>query len=117
MGWFVRIVGGAGIFVGAFFLTLFALDYSRPIPTGPDAMRAASAKSLMAALDKYRSTKGSYPVLPAPDSPVAELAKPLVGGQILAAMPPGLQGSRYASFDGKSYGMLLPFERGTCLIE
>jgi hypothetical protein len=98
-----------------FFGTLFALDFFDR--RSRDAARIETAKSIMPALEKYRAAKGAYPVLPVPDSLIKELSGPLVTGGYLGAMPSGLDQTRYASFDGKSFGLWIYLERsGPCKI-
>jgi hypothetical protein len=115
----LRIAGGLAIVVVFFFGTLFALDYMGW--GSPDSIRASNAKAIMEALQKYRAAKGAYPLIPATDGPLAELAGPLVGGGFLSAFPAdptGGQKPRYISADGKAYGLWLYFERsGACMVE
>src|SRR4051812_20869030 len=106
----LRVAGGLAIVVVFFFGTLFALDYMGW--GSPDSIRASNAKAIMEALQKYRTAKGAYPVLPVPDSPFSELAGPLVGGGYISAIPtdpPGSQKPHYVSYDGKAYGLWLFF--------
>lgn len=106
-----RIVGGAGIVVVFFFGTLFFLDYF--YPETPDTIRAADARFVKAALEKYRKARGSYP-FPLLDNPLTDLKKALVDDGFLGAIPqdPDLNAVgtkkqyRYVSNDGKTYGLL-----------
>jgi hypothetical protein len=105
----LQILGGMAI-VAVFFLgTLFILGYQDL--KYPDSVRAAQAKSLKAALEKYRKERGSYP-FPFPDVVLPGLKKELVDGKYLDAIPEdpvwglGDNQYRYVSYDGKSYGLL-----------
>jgi hypothetical protein len=118
----VRIIGGIAIVAISFFGTLFTLDY-----LDPDSVRATHAKSVKAALEKYRSAKGAYP-FPFPDNPLTDLKKVLVDGGYLVAIPDdpvfGAKDKdryRYVSNSGKNYGLLFHLSTGktpsgsTCL--
>jgi hypothetical protein len=110
-----NILGGIAVVAFSFFATLYAIDYydSR---RSPDEIRTRNAKAVMAALEKYRAAKGSYPVIP--DRPISELAGPLA--DFIAAIPPDPPGkpTQYASFDGKIYALLMNFDRdGRCIVE
>lgn len=66
----------------------------------------------MGALERYYAAKGAYPVLPARDGYVPELAAALVSGGFISQIPsdaPGPEPTRYYSNDGKSFGLLLHF--------
>ena len=83
-----------------------------------DQVRAGNAKLLMAALEKYRSTKGAYPLLV--DKPITDLKSTLVDGGFLKEIPRDLtdaQPMRYVSHTGTSYGILSTKNREPCLIE
>jgi hypothetical protein len=68
---------------------------------------ADDPKSLMAALQDYRSEFGAYPVLPVPDSPATDLKRVLAkAGHPTRISDLHDEYARYVSFDGKSYGML-----------
>jgi hypothetical protein len=98
------------------FAVLLVVDTGRP-PPSPDQMRAGTAKLLMAALEKYRSAKGAYPVLG--NNRLADLKPTLVDGGFLNQIPPDLtdaQPMRYISA-GTSYGILSTKNRQPCLIE
>jgi hypothetical protein len=99
------------------FAVLLALDSGRP-PPSPDQTRAGTAKLLMAALEKYRSAKGAYPLLS--NTRVTDLKPTLVDGGFLAAIPldpADAQPMRYISTTGTSYGILSTKNRQPCLIE
>jgi hypothetical protein len=107
-----RVIGGVAIVVLSFFATLYFLDYLAAPRNSADAIRASTAKAVMAALEKYRAAKGSYPIIP--DAPLSSLAPALVGGGFLTAIPPdppGKEETRYASFDGTVYALHLIFDR------
>jgi hypothetical protein len=96
---------------------LLAIDSGRP-PPSPDQLRAGTAKQLMAALEKYRSAKGAYPVFA--NNRVADLKPALVDGGFLSDIPRDLtdaQPMRYISTTGTSYGILSTKNRQPCLIE
>jgi type II secretory pathway pseudopilin PulG len=115
-----KIAGAIAIVVVSFFATLIALDYAGfPNPT-EDQVRARNAKQVMAALEKYRAVKGTYPVLPVTDSVTSELRTPLVEGHFIAAIPvdpPDAAPTRYVSVDGKAFGLLVFQNKKNCLIE
>ena len=72
---------------------------------------ADEAQSLMEALQDYRGEFGAYPVLPEPDSPIAEVKQALAkAGHPVRTSALQDEDARYVSFDGKSYGLL--FHRG-----
>jgi hypothetical protein len=99
------------------FAVLLTLDTGRP-PPSPDQVRARTAKLLMAALDKYRSAKGAYPLLG--NNRLTDLRPTLVDGGFLTEIPPDLtdaQPMRYISTTGTSYGILSTKNRQPCLIE
>jgi hypothetical protein len=96
---------------------LLATDGGRP-PPSPDQIRAGTAKQLMAALEKYRSAKGVYPVLS--NNRLTDLKPALVDGGFLNEIPRDLtdaQPMRYTSITGTSYGILSTKNRQPCLIE
>lgn len=100
-------------------LVLLAIDLRHPQPSGPDQMRANTAKLLMAALEKYRSAKGAYPLLP--NNRITDLKPTLVDGGFLKEIPPddipGAQPMRYISNTGTSYGILSAENGKQCMIE
>jgi hypothetical protein len=99
------------------FSVLLALDTGRPTAS-PDQTRAGTARLLMAALDKYRSAKGAYPVLG--NNRITDLKPTLVDGGFLNGIPPDLsdaQPMRYISTTGTSYGILSTKNGHPCLIE
>jgi hypothetical protein len=99
------------------FSVLLAVDTGRPTAS-PDQTRAGTAKLLMAALEKYRSAKGAYPVLA--NNLLADLKPTLVNGGFLSDIPRDLtdaQPMRYISTTGTSYGILSTKNRQPCLIE
>jgi hypothetical protein len=96
---------------------LLIIDSGRP-PPSPDQVRAGTAKQLMAALEKYRSARGAYPLLP--NNRITDLKTTLVDGGYLIAIPHDLadaQPMRYISTTGTSYGILSTKNRQPCLIE
>jgi hypothetical protein len=83
-----------------------------------DQVLAGNAKLLMAALEKYRSTKGAYPLLV--DKPITDLKSTLVDGGFIKKIPHDLTHAppmRYVSHSGISYGILSTKNREPCLIE
>jgi hypothetical protein len=100
-------------------LVLLAIGVGEPPLSGPDQMRANSAKQLMAALEKYRSAKGAYPILG--NNRITDLKPALVDGGFLKEIPPddipGAQPMRYISHTGASYGILSAKKGKQCLIE
>src|SRR3954452_12001910 len=80
-GFIVMTIGAVAIIAIFFFGTLFTLDYF-----GPDSVRATHAKSIKAALEAYRQTRGNYPY-PFPDNPLTDLKKELVDGGFLKVIP------------------------------
>lgn len=114
-----QIVGGALVVLVSFFGTRYAMDYYIDRPAR-DATRTENAKMVMAALEKYRTAKGAYPLFPpALDVRTTQLT-PLVEGGYLRAIPadpPGAEPNHYFSFDGKSFGLWLHLEQtGQCRI-
>ena len=98
-------------------LVLLAIDTGRPPPSA-DQKRADTAKLLMAALEKYRSAKGAYPILG--NNLLIDLKPTLVDGGFLTEIPRDLtdaQPMRYISNTGTSYGILSTKNRQPCLIE
>jgi hypothetical protein len=96
---------------------LLAIDSGRP-PPSPDQVRAGTAKLLMAALEKYRSSRGAYPVFV--NNRITDLKPALVDGGFLSDIPRDLtdaQPMRYVSNTGTSYGILSTKNRQPCLIE
>jgi hypothetical protein len=99
------------------FAVMLAVDTGRP-PPSPDQVRARTAKLLIAALEKYRSAKGAYPMLG--NNRLTDLKPPLVDGGFLTEIPPDptdAQPMRYISTTGTSYGILSTKNRQPCLIE
>jgi hypothetical protein len=96
---------------------LLVIDSGRP-PPSPDQVRAGTAKLLMAALERYRSAKGAYPVFS--NNLVTDLKPALVDGGFLNAIPrdpTDAQPMRYVSTTGTSYGILSTKNSQPCLIE
>lgn len=91
----------------------------------PIAPLVQEVKSVAAALESHRQSRGSYPLLN--DRPLAELKKQLVEGGYLKSDSAGLAGpdhaARYVSYNGISYGLLFHFDasdpspKQPCLIE
>jgi hypothetical protein len=110
----LTLVSAAALCVCA---VLLAIDSGRP-PPSPDQLRAGTAKQLMAALEKYRSAKGAYPVFA--NNRITDLKPALVDGGFLSDIPRDLtdaQPMRYISTTGTSYGILSTKNRQPCLIE
>jgi hypothetical protein len=110
----LTLVSAAALCVCA---VLLAVDSGRP-PPSPDQLRAGAAKQLMAALEKYRSAKGVYPVFS--NNRITDLKPALVDGGFLSDIPHDLadaQPMRYVSTTGTSYGILSTKNRQPCLIE
>jgi hypothetical protein len=117
MKYVLRLVGALAIVTLFFFGTLFVLDHtdSQPEPSG-----IANARTIAAALEKYRADKGAYPVLPVLDSPVTELFSSLVNGRYLSNIPTASAGGeqiRYVSVDGRAFGLRVVLSNGPCIIE
>jgi hypothetical protein len=123
------IVGGFGIIAIFFLGTLFLLDYmDTKDPGSRDRLRAEHAKSIMAALEKYRGARGAYPLFPPQyDVALADLKTALVEGGYLRSIPADPLSPdkpyRYISYDGTVYGLLFRLElahqnipAGQCLI-
>jgi hypothetical protein len=117
----VLALGAVAILAGSFFGTLFILD--RMGSLNPDSIRAEHAKMIKVALEKYRSARGTYP-FPFWDNAVSDLKPLLVDTGYLEAIPedPAPTGAakqyRYASPDGKIFGLLFPLKLaagGKCL--
>jgi hypothetical protein len=92
----------------------------------PPSPIVQEAESVVAALHSYHLSRGSYPVLP--DRPLLEVKKLLVEDGYLQSDSADLAGpdkaARYASYGGKSYGLLFHFDYASgkspsepCLIE
>jgi hypothetical protein len=104
--WILRTIGGLAVVGISFFGTLLVLDWFKSV----DAVRADHAQSIKAALEKYRTKRGSYP-FPVAGNPLSDLKKELVDGGYLAGIPqdPGDLSDKqyyYVSNDGNSYGLL-----------
>jgi hypothetical protein len=96
---------------------LLVINPERP-PASPDQLRAGTAKQLVAALEKYRSAKGAYPLFS--NNLITDLKPVLVDGGFLNEIPrdlPDAQPMRYISTTGTSYGILSTKNRQPCLIE
>ena len=108
----IRAAGGLAVAMIFFFGTLFILNHSDS--RARDALRIEQIRMLKGALERYRSTRGSYPA-PFFDNPVTDLRSALVGGGYLSAIPvdPLWAGTekqyRYVS-TGQTYGLLLNLE-------
>lgn len=82
-----------------------------------DATRMSQAKTLQAALERYRASNGAFPH-PFPDNPVEDLSTALVGGRYLESIPkdpPLGQSIRYTTDgapNGERYGLRVPLENG-----
>lgn len=111
-------LGALAIVVASFFATLQILNYSETPRTPAEArnaIRAAHARLLKDALEKYKAAHKTYPQT-ADFTDVGNLQKDLVGGGYLAEIP-----SDPLSASGKSYryisngtviGMLFELEAG-----
>lgn len=111
--WFFLKIGlCVSTLLGSFFITLSIIDYRLTHRTN-DQIRAADAKLIRSALDKYRSNFGKYP--PAADNPIGDLTQPL--GQYIGNIPDNptlgltVPGYRYVS-DGMKFGILMRLENG-----
>jgi hypothetical protein len=118
----LRVLQGLILIIAAAIcvsLVLLVIDLRNPEPNTPDERRAHAAKQLMAALEKYRSAKGAYPLLN--DNILADLKPHLVDGGFLNEIPPhnlpGAQPMRYLSKTGTSYGILSAKNGMQCLVE
>lgn len=82
-----------------------------------DATRMSQAKTLQAALERYRASSGAFPH-PFPDNPVEDLSTALVGGRYLESIPADPlsgQSIRYTTAgapNGERYGLKVPLENG-----
>jgi hypothetical protein len=122
---FLKIAGAFAVVMAFYFG--FALLVNHLEGRSANTAQIQNTTLLMRALQDYRKAQGSYPVLTAPDSPMIELAMVLAKSQI--ALRPTFdlleldKNSRYVSYDGNSYGLLLSFNRAdngepvTCRIE
>jgi hypothetical protein len=108
----VLVVGAIAIIVTSFLATDYLITWWLT-PLTPDQQRASHAKAIKAAVESYRSTKGQYPA-PFKDNPLSDLRKELA--EFLPYIPRDPtepdRPYRYASFDGKTYGLLFNLERG-----
>lgn len=87
--------------------------------------RVRDAGLLMGLLDEYRAAKGTYPVLPGIDVPIAELTAALATSGV--GLRSGMRfrdldrDARYVSNSGESYGLLYHVSHFgnpvTCLVE
>ncbi|WP_375415527.1 hypothetical protein [uncultured Bradyrhizobium sp.] len=108
----LTLISGAALCVSAGLL-MFGTG-----PPSPDQTRAGTARMLMAALEKYRSATGAYPLFP--NNRITDLKPALVDGGFLSSIPPDpsdAQPMRYISNTGTSYGILSTKNRQPCLIE
>lgn len=111
------VIAGAAILVGSFFATLYFLDPANF--RSLDSIRIGHAKSLKAAIEKYRAARGKYPS-PYPGNDIADLKSDLVDGGFISQIPVDpywkngkINKYRYRS-DGNTYGLLFYFELGPC---
>lgn len=116
---FLLGVGAFTIVAAFFFGTLFAMNIVDK--QARDSARVETVKAIMTALEKFRTSKGAYPILPKLDGLLPELSGSLVGGGFIGAIPadpPGAPPSHYISPDGKIYGLFVRLERtGDCRVE
>jgi hypothetical protein len=120
-----KVLGGVALLVACAFAILLSLNYFRPPRV--DTPLAREARSLMAALEAYRTARGTYPILPEQGSPISDLRNELAKDGYLAPESAGSSGAdkdaRYVSINGKSYGLLFHLDRtddrpsGTCVVE
>jgi hypothetical protein len=110
-------IGGAAIVAICFFGTLRMLD-SQNLQY-PDSLRAAHARSLEAALEKYRAANGHYPIYPV--SQLTVLGKDLVDVGYIQAIPQDPDPKSRVPYsyisDGKIYGMLFHLQFPTGKIQ
>lgn len=125
---FIRVLGGFAIVLALFYGTLPGLQWWDAQPSSlarasRSATRAEHARLLRDALERFRSTNGSYPVLH--NKPVDDLKPALVDGGYLKSIPaePRYNDKPYryttdGSPDGQRFGLLFPVEGGgLCVIE
>lgn len=110
-------VGSVAILALSFFGTLYFLDSSEF--QSLDAVRIEHAKSLKAALEKYRATHGKYPARTGVVD-VADLKAELVDGGFIPNIPVDpywkngrVNRYRYRS-EGTTYGLIFHLELGPC---
>jgi hypothetical protein len=109
-------LGALAVFGGFFFGTLVIME--KLDSRARDETRVQTVKSILDALEKYRVSKGAYPVLP--DRPITQLTDFLAAGGYVDTIriPPGAEPTHYVSYDGKSYGLWVHLENseGPCRI-
>lgn len=110
-------IGSLAVLAMSFFGTLHFLDSLNF--QSLDSIRIEHAKSLKAALEKYRAVRGSYPS-PFLDNDLADLKLALVDGGFISQLPVDpfwtngkINKYRYRS-DGTMYGLLFYLELGPC---
>ena len=113
----VFALGGLVVLAASFFGTLYVLDSSSY--QSMDSIRIEHAKTLKAAIEKFRAARGKYPS-PFPDNDLADLKAELVGGAFIPQLPTDpywtkgrVNKYRYRS-DGATYGILFYMELGPC---
>lgn len=111
-------IGAVAILALSFFGTLFLLNSSEF--QSFDSIRIEHAKSLKAALEKYRAAHGKYPDANS-ELDLAALKSPLIGGGFISQLPVDpywksgrINKYRYRTLDGNSYGLLFYMELGPC---
>lgn len=108
----VLVVGAVAIIVASFLATDYLITWWYT-PLTPDQVRASHAKTIKIAVEAYKSAKGQYPA-PFRDNALPELRKELF--QFLPTIPSDPISPdrvyRYASFDGKTYGLLFTLDEG-----
>jgi O-antigen ligase len=111
-----KILGGFAILAVLLSAGLLAVNYFR-VPQ-VDTPMAREARSIMAALQKYRTARGAYPIL---DSPLVELKEVLAKDGYLGSASGELSGTDnaawYASVNGKSYGLRFHPSGALCVVE
>jgi hypothetical protein len=124
-----RIIFNFGLYFSWLILvtaSLFAainlIDYRFPQIDNPDPLRVEHVKSIKAALEKYRTERGSYPH-PYPVAYLSDLKPLLVDTGYLKSIPtmsaPSFGGPGreylYVSDDGTVYGILVQIGSDTCV--
>lgn len=116
---FVIALGAFAILAASFFATLYLLNSLNFGPVNLDRVRIEHAKSLKAAIERYRAARGKYPS-PFPDNDLADLRPELVSGGFISELPLDpywkigkVNRYRYRS-DGNTYGLMFYLELGPC---
>jgi O-antigen ligase len=108
-----KVLGGVALLAAFAFAILFSSNYFQARRV--DSPLAREARSLMAALEVYRTARGTYPILPVESSPIIDLKRELAKGGYLGPESAGSSGvdeeARYVTINGKSYGLLFHVDR------